>query len=491
MSLRSKLLLPLLLLGLLIGAYLYGYWIPRILINDEASHLRAVDQHLDSVAESLIPLLLGSQLDIVHENLNALKKRNPAWVDFKLINPEGQQLYPLASSASLPAPIVSPDVRALQKKISYLNIDLGTLIVQVNLAPSLANTKQEIREITYILLGVLALLMLTIISAVEIMVRKPVHQLSDAATRLAKMEFDTPLPKAGSDEIGELVSSFSSMRYDLQNNHASLLFEISERKDAEDELRQLNETLEQRVSAEVASNRDKDHLLIQQSRLAAMGEMVHNIAHQWRQPLNSLGLIISNILDDFKFKTMTQETLEHDAASARRLIERMSTTIDDFRDFFRPDREKLSFDVAESIQEAIFIIEASLKSNHIEFSADVAPGFKANGFPGQYGQAVLNLLVNAKEAILETHPADGRMRVALRQEGGYAVLCVEDNGGGIAQDILPRLFDPYFTTKDQGTGIGLYMAKMIIERNMQGTISANNIENGACFTLSIPLEKTS
>jgi signal transduction histidine kinase len=317
-----------------------------------------------------------------------------------------------------------------------------------------------------------------------------VRQLADAATRLARMDFDTPLPQAGADEIGELVDSFSSMRNDLQGNRASLLREIAERKEAEEALKQLNETLELRVKNEVAANRDKDHLLIQQSRLAAMGEMVHNIAHQWRQPLNSLSLIISNILDDFRFKTLTEETLERDAASARRLIEKMSTTIDDFRDFFRPDREMSSFDVATSIRDAVFIVEASLKSNHIELALEAPKGMTASGFPGQYGQAVLNLLVNAKEAILEHRQTEGRIRVALGQENGAAVLTVEDNGGGIPVDILPRLFDPYFTTKDQGTGIGLYMAKMIIERNMEGTISAANIEGGASFTLSIPLERT-
>ena len=115
----------------------------------------------------------------------------------------------------------------------------------------------------------------------------------------------------------------------------------------------------------------------------------------------------------------------------------------------------------------------------------------ATGFPSQYAQAVLNLLVNAKEAILESETADGTNPRHAQKGRDNAVLTVEDNGGGIAQDILPRLFDPYFTTKEQGTGIGLYMAKMIIERNMEGIISADNIENGARFTLSIPLEKTS
>ncbi|MDO8927030.1 MAG: HAMP domain-containing sensor histidine kinase [Sideroxyarcus sp.] len=490
MSLRAKLLLPLFLLGLLIAGYLYVVWIPRTLAADEVAHLRGVDKHLNSVAETLVPLLLGNQLDVLHGNLDALKEDNPEWLSIRLINPGNKPLYPLATAAKLQDAATTPDVHIVEKPIRYLGEPLGTLIIQVDLAPSLENTRKEIAELTYVLLGVMAALMLTIVATAELLVGRPVRQLASAATRLARMDFETPLPMAGTDEIGELVDSFSSMRDDLQDNRASLLREIAERREAEEALRQLNETLAQRVKNEVAANRDKDHLLIQQSRLAAMGEMVHNIAHQWRQPLNSLSLIISNILDDFRFKTLTEETLERDSANARRLIERMSTTIDDFRDFFRPDREKSSFDVATSIRDAVFIIEASLKSNHIELTLDAPPGLTASGFPGQYGQAVLNLLVNAKEAILEHRQSGGRIRVVLEQKDGFAVLGVEDNGGGIPANILQQLFDPYFTTKDQGTGIGLYMAKMIIERNMEGTISATNIEDGARFILSIPLERT-
>ncbi|MBI5005981.1 MAG: HAMP domain-containing protein [Nitrosomonadales bacterium] len=489
MSLRAKLLLPLVLIGILISGYLSAFWVPRTLAADEVAHLRAVDRHLSSVADSLVPLLLGNQLDILHGNLDSLKQANTDWLSIRLVNAEGKQLYPLATGVVSQEPPALPDLRKVEKPIHYLGEHLGTLTIQVDLAPSLANTRNEITELTLVLLGVLAVLMLTIVTTAEIMVGRPVRQLSDAASRLARMDFGTPLPNVGTDEIGALVNSFSSMRDDLQSNHASLVQEIADRKEAEEALKQLNETLEQRVRAEVAANRDKDHLLIQQSRLAAMGEMVHNIAHQWRQPLNTLGLIISNIVDDFRFKTLTEETLERDAASARRLLEKMSATIDDFRDFFRPDREKSSFDVATAVRDAVFIIEAALKSNHIDLAVDAPPGLTSSGFPSQYGQAVLNLLVNAKEAIQENRDSDGRIRVALRQEGGDAVLSVEDNGGGIPEDILPRLFDPYFTTKDQGSGIGLYMAKMIIERNMEGGISAANIENGARFTLRIPLER--
>ena len=489
MSLRAKLLLPLLLIGLLMGGYLYVFWIPRTLAAGEAAHLKATDQHLDSVVEGLIPLLLGSQLDIVHENLNALMAKNPAWVEFRLLNAEGRQLFPLAAALARES---SPnaDMRTLDKPIRYLGTDLGVLIVRVDLAPALVNTRGEIAELTLILLGMLTILIATTMLTAELAVRKPVHQLARASRRLAQRDFVTPLPKAGGGEIGALVNSFAAMRNDLKNYQTDLLREITERREAEEALRQLNETLEQRVRDEVARNRDMDHMLIQQSRLAAMGEMVHNIAHQWRQPLNALGLLIANILDDFRFNAMTAETLERDVSNAHRLIEKMSTTIDDFRDFFRPDREKASFDVAEAVHDAAFIVEAALKNNNIAIAIDATPGLTASGFHSQYSQAVLNLLANAKEAILGSGTAKGQIRVALREEGGNAVLEVDDNGGGIAPDVLPRLFDPYFTTKDQGSGIGLYMVKIIIERNMEGKISAANIENGARFTLSIPLEKS-
>lgn len=490
MSLRAKLLLPLLLIGLVMGGYLYVFWIPRTLAASEAAHLKATEQHLDSVVEGLIPLLLGSQLDIVHENLNALMAKNPAWVDFRLLNAEERQLFPLAAAPARESSLPKADIRTLYKPIRYLGTDLGVLIVRVDLAPALVSTREEISELTLILLGMLTILIATTMVTAELAVRRPVHQLAKASRRLAQRDFITPLPKIGNDEIGALVTSFAAMRNDLKNYQTDLLREITERREAEEALRELNETLEQRVHDEVAKNRDMDHMLIQQSRLAAMGEMVHNIAHQWRQPLNALGLLIANIEDDFRFKAMTEETLQRDVANAHRLIEKMSTTIDDFRDFFRPDREEASFDVAEAVHDAAFIVEAALKNNNIGITIDATPGLTASGFPSQYSQAVLNLLANAKEAILDKSVANGQIRVVLREDGGNAVLTVEDNGGGIAEEVLPRLFDPYFTTKSQGSGIGLYMVKIIIERNMEGKISAANIDNGACFTLSIPLEKS-
>lgn len=275
------------------------------------------------------------------------------------------------------------------------------------------------------------------------------------------------------------------------NEQANLAATNRIRLVAEQALRQLNLDLKQRVQTEVAQNREKDHLLIQQSRMAAMGEMVHNIAHQWRQPLNSLSLLISNLRDDAAEGTDDTAQLDADVAKARILIEKMSRTIDDFRDFFRPDREKSTFDLGKAVHDAIAIIDAALKNNHIELEIQMQDGLHALGYSNQFAQAVLNILVNAKEALVVRDDGDRRIVLRLARIDARAVLTIQDNAGGIDPGIMPKIFDPYFTTKEQGSGIGLYMVKVIIEQTMGGRVSVNNMGAGACFTLAVPLEEGS
>jgi two-component system sensor histidine kinase/response regulator len=262
---------------------------------------------------------------------------------------------------------------------------------------------------------------------------------------------------------------------------------IKERIRAEQALKRLNATLEQRVREEVAKNREKDHLLIQQSRLAAMGEMIHNIAHQWRQPLNALSIILGNIVDDYDYHELTRDSLAESVAQAQRLIQRMSTTVDDFRDFFRPDREPGDFDMGKAVEDALFILEAALRNNQIEVARSLPPGITVHGYSNQFAQIVLNVIVNAKEAIRLNGTPGGRIAVELGTAGGQGILTVQDNGGGIPESVLPKIFDPYFTTKEQGSGIGLYMSKMILERNLGGTIAVTNHGPGALATITLPL----
>ncbi|MBS4096973.1 MAG: PhnD/SsuA/transferrin family substrate-binding protein [Sulfuricella sp.] len=262
--------------------------------------------------------------------------------------------------------------------------------------------------------------------------------------------------------------------------------DITERKRVEEQLRKLNENLARNVSEEVAKNRTKDHLLIQQSRLAAMGEMIGNIAHQWRQPLNALGLILSNIRDAQAYNDLSEEYLEREVQTGRRLIEKMSTTIDDFRNFFRPNREKTTFSLAQAVRDTLNIVESAFRNNHVSVELQVDEDCEMLGFPNEYSQVLLNILSNAKDAIHERAVTDGKVSVRVGRGTQGAQVVISDNAGGIPPDVIGRIFDPYFTTRENGTGIGLYMSKMIIENNMNGHIEVRNGSYGAEFTITTP-----
>lgn len=266
--------------------------------------------------------------------------------------------------------------------------------------------------------------------------------------------------------------------------------DITERKQAVETLRQLNDTLEKRVAKAVAENMEHERLLIQQSRLAAMGEMVQNIAHQWRQPLSAVGLILQNIALDYEDNLLTPSSLQKYAENGKDLVQKMTNIIDDFRDFFTPDRKKTDFSLHQTIDSALNIVNASFLNHGIAINFDSGADVQVTGYPNEFSQVLVNLLGNAKEAILERKIRDGKIDIALGQDEECAWVTVMDNGGGIAEDTLTKIFDPYFTTKIKGAGIGLYMSKMIMA-HMDGTIEAHNREGGAEFRVAMPKSKQS
>ena len=253
------------------------------------------------------------------------------------------------------------------------------------------------------------------------------------------------------------------------------------------ELHLLNQSLEERIESAIAELRKKDNLLIQQSRLAAMGELLNSIAHQWRQPLNNIAVYIQTMQYLNSIGELTQEEIDHDIKAVMDILLYMSQTIDDFRSFFVKDRSKREFVLQEVVEKTLHLTKSAFIDKNITVSLEADPDVCATGYPNEYAQALLNILYNARDALLERAVAVPRIEITIKRTEGRSLVTVQDNGGGIVAEVMPRIFEPYFSTKgpSQGTGIGLYMAKTIIEHNMGGKLTASNTGTGAEFSIEL------
>ena len=256
---------------------------------------------------------------------------------------------------------------------------------------------------------------------------------------------------------------------------------------SEENYRRLNETLEERIKQAVAELREKDRILIIQGRQAVMGELISNIAHQWRQPLNMLGLLAQELYISYRKGVFTNELIESNVTRTMEIIQHMSRTIEDFRNFSTPDRVKTDFRVIEVIDKTLSLLEGSLKTQEISTEVQQEGDPVIRGYPNEYSQVLLNILINARDAFQARKVENPSIVIRVFPEKERTVVTVTDNAGGISLDIIDRIFEPYFTTKgpEQGTGIGLFMSKTIIEKNMKGVLSACNAGSGAQFRIEV------
>ncbi len=264
------------------------------------------------------------------------------------------------------------------------------------------------------------------------------------------------------------------------------LMDITALRRAEEALKKAHDELEKKVEERTAELREKDRMLLLQSRQAAMGEMIGNIAHQWRQPLNALGLTVQSLL--FMSDTdLKHDVIESTVSEGMRIINNMSQTIDDFRNFFRPDRGKSQFHLDFAVAKSLSLIGDSLRSRRIAVQVVKNGDPLVTGFPNEFFQAVVNILLNARDAFEERNIEDPRLVVVVGAKDGRGVVTIADNAGGISEDIIDKIFEPYFTTKgpDKGTGVGLFMARSIIEKSMGGKLSVRNTDDGAEFRIEV------
>ncbi|MGB9079933.1 MAG: ATP-binding protein [Desulfuromonadaceae bacterium] len=341
-------------------------------------------------------------------------------------------------------------------------------------------------------------------------ITRPIVALSNNVKKVTAGQLDVVSAVTSHDEIGELTSAFNVMTADLKKKteqqqqienklrmQAALLEEeVADRQMAQEELsvkqcqlETLNSSLEKRIDSALTELRTKDRVMLAQGRQAAMGEMINNIAHQWRQPLNNLGLIVQNIKTDYDLGTLTPEVLTGDVAKVMNTIMFMSQTINDFSNFFRPDNTKKIFCISQSLAKVVAMIEASLSIRGIRLVIEqTEEGVAVEGYFNEYNQVLLNLLNNAKDALLGRGVEQPVITVSISSVDGQAVVRVRDNAGGIPDTIIGQIFDPYFTTKKHGTGsgIGLYMSKNIITEHFGGSLTASNVADGAQFTINTP-----
>ena len=382
--------------------------------------------------------------------------------------------------------IVAADYRGKQVLATYRHLritpDVGLgMVVKVDMDEVYAPRREFI--IYFALISAFSLIMfLAITYYVSRKISRPIKELSATAKLIS-----------GGNLSARAAVRSTSEATDAARGEMEILTETF--NDMVDRLENQQKYLETKVSEEVAARRKQEQILIQQSKLASMGEMMQAIAHQWRQPLNAVGIMIQDLKDAHDHNELTPEYVEENIKNAMSQLHYMSKTIDDFRNFFKPSKKKIPFNVTNEVKNAMSLLSAQLAGSYIEVSLknSITDDNAITGYPNEFIQVLVNIINNARDAILKKRSkglyADGGGRISINTSatGEYVRIDINNDGGAIPEKIMGKIFDPYFTTKfaSAGTGIGLYMSKVIIENNMGGKLYAENTGDGVTFTVKL------
>jgi len=256
----------------------------------------------------------------------------------------------------------------------------------------------------------------------------------------------------------------------------------------QNELDSLNKELEKRIKKEVELSKGNYKRFEQQAKMAAMGEMMDAVAHQWKQPLNALSMMSDMMRDDFKNGLITQEYVDELADDAQGQIGHMVTTLQEFRNFFRPRQTEENFGIKRSIQSVMVLVNDEFLQNNIQVNIQSDKEILLYGNENEFKHLVLNIINNAKDAFNDNDISQRHIYINFYEKDGYKYTDIEDTAGGIPNNIIKDIFKPEVTSKAEGkgTGIGLYMSIQIAQK-MGGTLTVRNINKGACFSLKVPL----
>jgi len=348
------------------------------------------------------------------------------------------------------------------------------------------NAKKEMLERNIAIAIIGFMLSAIFLITVSKWITKNLVTLTLLADAIAKGDYQQRIELGDSKETYELQKSFNLMAMNIQKNIKDLEISYMEQKE-----------LSNKLKSQLEKNNEQNMLLKHQSRMAILGEMLNNIAHQWRQPLNAITVHLSGLKLKNQMHMVKDEDINEAADSVIKYATYLSNTIDDFRDFIKDNPEKENFSVQSSFNKAVDIVSASLKNNYI--SLEILQNdeeFFIDGISNELSQVFINILHNSKDVLLEKDIQDKLIQISFYKENNKIFITLHDNGGGIEKNILDKIFDPYFTTKhkSQGTGIGLYMSSKIIREHFSGEIivqnedimSQKNIYHGAKFYIVLP-----
>ena len=294
-------------------------------------------------------------------------------------------------------------------------------------------------------------------------------------------------------EILSMICSFIGLSIAKAKNDIEKLKELNQ------DLQKANDELKKKVEEEVKLSQKKSSIIFHQAKLVSMGEMIGNIAHQWRQPLSAISTIASGLNFNIELGNNTQEDTIDGLNRIVKTTKHLSQTIDDFRDFYKCDKQEKEFNFSKSIESCLGIVHASLSDSYIQIICDLDESINIFAYENELKQAILNILHNSKDAIIESFVEEENRAIfiELKKDKDKAVLVIKDNAGGIDDSIITKVFDQNFTTKEKkgGTGIGLYMSKQIVEEHLRASLYVRNdytvykdkSYKGAAFIIEIEL----
>jgi len=400
------------------------------------------------------------------------------------------------TSFHIPSESITTGLLGDKVHLKYLKVNIGNQFFTVVAEYKTTEAFSLLRKISTIV--ILVILSTLLMSALLIHIHMkniviPIRHIVDVAKEIEEGNLEKTVTVKSNTEIQDLASAFNNMTSKLKDNTI--------------QLQEFNTGLQKKIRTEIEKTRRIEQMLFEQKKFADMGQMINAIAHQWRQPLNNIGLIQQYLYTGFMSDSISKEEYDSFSQSQIELVQEMSETIDNFRNFFNTGKTRERFSIIESVVEFMRLSNAQLTNRNITYFIKCkactnkhffdtnttsvkcdSENLHINGYPGEFKQVLQNIIMNSQDSFLTNNTEEPSITISIERKNNKIEIVISDNAGGIPDDVMPNIFNPYFTTKEEGkgTGIGLYISKVIIAEHFNGSIYAENNGEGVDFIINLP-----